>query len=150
MLFKKLRQPSHSAAEDLAINSLHCRTQVGSVRCPSPKTDSCGCDDDDDYVELSVLGCRVEILGTNCDQCVCMVQRCFTSTETVRLIRTGSQERPPRLSHSSQDSCGCECTGQSMYCPGHAGVKGNDGGDRPAGTNQPSLTTACATGDLEC
>ena len=29
------------------------------------------------------------ILGTKCDQCVCMVQRCFTSTETVRLIRTG-------------------------------------------------------------
>ena len=31
----------------------------------------------------------VDILGTECDQCVCMVQCCFTSTETVRLIRTG-------------------------------------------------------------
>ena len=55
----------------------------------------------DDYVELNVLRCRVDILGTKCDQCVCMVQRCFTSTETIRLIRTGSPGRPPRLSHSS-------------------------------------------------
>ena len=39
------------------------------------------------------------MLGTNCDQCVSMVQCCFTSTETVRLIRTGSPGRPPRLSH---------------------------------------------------
>ena len=43
----------------------------------------------------------VDILGTNCDQCVCMVQCCFTSTETIRLIRTGSPGRPPRLSQSS-------------------------------------------------
>ena len=42
--------------------------------------------DGDDDVELHVLGCRVDILGTNCDQCVCMVQCCFPSTETVRLI----------------------------------------------------------------
>ena len=40
-------------------------------------------------------------LGTNCDQCVSMVQCCFMSTETVRLIRTGSPGWPPRLSHSS-------------------------------------------------
>ena len=48
----------------------------------------------DDDVELNVLGCRVDILGTNCDQCVCMVQCCFTSTRTIndRLIRTGSPE----------------------------------------------------------
>ena len=32
-------------------------------------------EDDDDDVELRVLGCRVDIFGTNCDQCVCMVQR---------------------------------------------------------------------------
>ena len=31
-----------------------------------------------------------------------MVQCCFTSTETVRLIRTKSPGRPPRLSHSSR------------------------------------------------
>ena len=37
-------------------------------------------------MELNVLGCRVDILGTNCDQCVCMVQCCFKSTETIRLI----------------------------------------------------------------
>ena len=55
---------------------------------------------DDDDVELNVLGCRVDVLGTNCDQCVSMVQCCFTSTETIRLIRTGSPGRPPLLSHS--------------------------------------------------
>ena len=37
----------------------------------------------------------------NCVQFVSMVQCCFTSTETVRLIRTGRTGRPPRLSHSS-------------------------------------------------
>ena len=47
---------------------------------------------DDDDVELNVLGCRVDILGTNCDQCVCMVQRCFTSTETIRIIGRGAQD----------------------------------------------------------
>ena len=30
-----------------------------------------------------------------------LVERCFTSTETIRLIRDGSPGRPPRLSHSS-------------------------------------------------
>ena len=54
-----------------------------------------GCSDD---VELNVLGCRVDILGTSCDQCVCMVRCCFTSAETIRLIKTGSPGRPPRLS----------------------------------------------------
>ena len=42
-----------------------------------------------DDVELNVLECRVDILGTNCDQCVSVVQCCFTSTETIRLVRTG-------------------------------------------------------------
>ena len=41
----------------------------------------------------------VDILGTNCDQCWSMVQCCVT--ETVKLIRTQSPGRPPRLSHSS-------------------------------------------------
>ena len=41
---------------------------------------------DDDDVELNVLGCRVDILGTNCDQCVSTVQCCFTSTETVKPV----------------------------------------------------------------
>ena len=31
----------------------------------------------------------VGILATNCDQCVSLVQCCFTSTETIRLIRDG-------------------------------------------------------------
>ena len=52
-------------------------------------------------VELNVLGCLVDILGTNCDQCVSMVQCCFSSIETIRLIRWESPGRPPRLSHSS-------------------------------------------------
>ena len=43
----------------------------------------------------------VDILGTNCDQCLSTVQCCFTSTETVRLVRTESPRRPPQLSHSS-------------------------------------------------
>ena len=44
----------------------------------------------------------VDILGTNRDQCRSMaVQCCFTSTETVRPIRTESPGRPPRFSHSS-------------------------------------------------
>ena len=43
----------------------------------------------------------VDILGTSCDQCRSMVQYCFTSTETRRLVRTSSPGRPPRLSHSS-------------------------------------------------
>ena len=63
----------------------------------------------DDDVELNVLGCRVDTVGTNCDQCVCMVQCCFTSTGTIRLIRTGSPGRPPRLSHSSSLNPGCPC-----------------------------------------
>ena len=45
---------------------------------------------DDDEVALHVLGCRVDILETNCDQCVCVVQCCFTSTDTIRLIRTAT------------------------------------------------------------
>ena len=50
----------------------------------------------------------VGILGTNCDQCLNMVQCCFTSTETVRLIRPECPGRPPRLSHSSWTLIGVE------------------------------------------
>ena len=46
---------------------------------------------DDDDVELNILGCLVNILGTNCDQCLSMVQCCFTSTETVSVGR-GAQD----------------------------------------------------------
>ena len=41
-----------------------------------------------------------DILGANCDQCRSMVQCCYTSTETVRLIKMESPGQPPRLSHS--------------------------------------------------
>ena len=52
-------------------------------------------------VLLNVLGSvSVDILGTSWDQCVSMVQYCFTSTETIRLVRTESPGRPPRLSHT--------------------------------------------------
>ena len=45
----------------------------------------------------------VDILGTNCDQCRSRTVQCccFTSTETVMLVRTEIPGRPPRLSHSS-------------------------------------------------
>ena len=43
----------------------------------------------------------VDTLGTNCNQCVSVVHCCFTSTETIRLVRTESPGRPLRLSHSS-------------------------------------------------
>ena len=39
----------------------------------------------------------VDILGTNCGQCLSMGQCCFTSTETVRLLRTESPGRPPHI-----------------------------------------------------
>ena len=43
----------------------------------------------------------VDISKTNRDQCYSMVHCCFTSTETIKLIRTGRPGRPPRLSLSS-------------------------------------------------
>ena len=43
----------------------------------------------------------VDILGTNCDQCWSTVQYCFTSTETIRLVRMESPGWPPQLAHSS-------------------------------------------------
>ena len=47
---------------------------------------------DDDEVELNVLGCRVDILGTNYDQWVNMVQCCFTSAETIGSLGRGAQD----------------------------------------------------------
>ena len=72
-----------------------------------PKCSSCGIQPQHPPslhdVELTVLGCRLTYysLGTNCDQCQSMVQCCFMSTETVRLIRTESLGQPPQLSRSS-------------------------------------------------
>ena len=67
-------------------------------------------DDDDVDSRTSCPRMSVDPLGTNCecDQCWSTVQCCFTSTETVRLIRTESPGRPHRLSHSSwtlMDTC---------------------------------------------
>ena len=39
-----------------------------------------------------------------------MVQYCFTSTETRRLVRTASPGRPPRLPHSSRTMSSAKCT----------------------------------------
>ena len=58
--------------------------------------------------ELHVLGCWVDTLGTNCDQCLSMVQCCFMSTETIRLISTASLGWPPWLWHSSWTLCYCD------------------------------------------
>ena len=59
------------------------------------------CTHDDDVELHQCLRMSVDILRTNCDQRVRMVQCCFTSTETTRLIRTESPGRPPRLSRRS-------------------------------------------------
>ena len=45
----------------------------------------------------------VDILRTNCDQCLSLVQCCFTSTETVRLIKTESTSTFTQLLNS--DAC---------------------------------------------
>ena len=52
---------------------------------------------DDDDVELNVLGCRADILGTNCVHCSVLLH----VHRHHKLIRTRSPGRPPRLSHSS-------------------------------------------------
>ena len=65
------------------------RRTAGSQACTiRPRVD-----DDDDDVELYVLEGRVDILGTNCDQCVSTAHCCFTSTETVKLIMTKTEPR---------------------------------------------------------
>ena len=87
------RAPKGLGTNQIVEPTYRPNTQV-NMRRVSKETD-CRLDDD---VELNVLGCRVDILGTNCDS---MVQCCFTSTETVRLVRTGSPGRPPQLPHSS-------------------------------------------------
>ena len=56
---------------------------------------------DDDVDRASCPRRSADILGTNCDQYLSTVQCCFTSTETVRLVREESPGRPPRLSDSS-------------------------------------------------
>ena len=52
-------------------------------------------------VQLCCLMSSVDILGASWDQCWSMVQYCFKSMETIRLVRTVSPGQPPQLSHSS-------------------------------------------------
>ena len=63
----------------------------------------------------------VDILGTNCDQCRSTVQCCFTSTETVRHIRTESPGRPPPLSRSSWTLRETKCNHCSAFNGGACG-----------------------------
>ena len=76
----------------------HIRSQRRClIRCPS-----CGISfftySSQWVLPLNVLGpCRVDILGTSWDQCrVSTVHYCFTSTETMRLVRTDSPGRTLR------------------------------------------------------
>ena len=64
----------------ISVSFISCNSSSGDALCPQM---------------------LVDILGTRWDQCVSMVQYSFTSTETIRLIRTDSPGWPPRLSHSS-------------------------------------------------
>ena len=119
------------------------RFQLTRVRMhPSSRPGNCQLDDDDDDddVELNVLGCRVDILGTNCDQCVCTVQCCSTSTETVRLIRTGSPGRPPRTFTQllNSEPAGCARVTLSTGC----GCAIFPGQHRPS-ASRPLLTQQC-------
>ena len=58
----------------------------------------------------------VDILGTSWDQCRSTVQYSFTSTETIRLVRTDSPGRPPRLLNSSWTMTACLYS-QLLYVP---------------------------------
>ena len=74
-----------------AVHNYTCKLKISS----SSSSSSCS---------SGVASCprmSVDILGTSWDQCASMVQYCFASTETIRLVRTESPGRPPRLSHSS-------------------------------------------------
>ena len=62
----------------------------------------------------------VDILGTNCDQCRSTVQCCFTSTETVKLIRTESPaldfDTAPELGQAVVELCLAKsCTGTGAH-----------------------------------
>ena len=60
----------------------------------------------------------VDIWETSWDQCRSMVQYSFTSTETVRLVRTDSPgTRPPRLSHNSSTPLLRSTSSQSFILP---------------------------------
>ena len=75
------------------------------------------------WCRVSCPWMSVDILGTNCDQSLSMVQCCFTSTETVRLIRTESPGWPPWLSHSSRTLWIPTCS-PLIYIPAQCGAQG--------------------------
>ena len=81
---------------------------------------------------VNVVVCPAGILGTNCDQYLSTVHCCFTSTETVRLFRTGSPRRPPRPSHSSGTREGRTVTQR-----------------RPACRSGHDMTVTCSTAGVE-
>ena len=90
-----------------------------------------------DVCRASCPRMSVDMLGTNCDHCLSMVQCCFTSTETVRLIRTESSGRPPRLSHSSWPLQPCSLPGRAedppapVFSPTPLGCCRTDGARKP-------------------
>ena len=71
----------------------------------------------------------VDMFGASWDQCVSMVQYCFTSTETIRLVETESPRRPPRLSYSSWilELVVVECCFTSTETVGLSGTGAQDG-----------------------
>ena len=78
-----------------------------------------------------------DILGTNCDQCLSMVQCCFMSTETVRLIRTESPGRPPRATFTQ--FLNSELMGEHKQSYIGHGIRPGSGG--PFHTCKRNLTT---------
>ena len=56
---------------------LYYTTQWPKDAVVAEVSDSLGQSLQADDAELNVLGCQVDILGTNCDQCLSMVQCCF-------------------------------------------------------------------------
>ena len=89
------------------------------------------------WCRVSCLRMSVDILGTNC---LSMVQCCFTSTETVRLVRTESPGRPPRLSHSSWTLITVSKTVQGCI-PVKRKLKGGEGGGTTKNTCSKTQTT---------
>ena len=77
----------------------------------------------------------VDILGTSWDQYVSMVQCSFMSTETIRLVRTDSPGRPPRLSLTQLLNNARRTKENNRRCTvlDMPDTKGNDRADRLVG-----------------
>ena len=78
-LFEDRGQPKRYRTEVLLFTSLTDMSNALPLRQTCSPAPAVLLADDED-IKLNVLGYRVDILGTNCDQCVSMVQCCFTST----------------------------------------------------------------------